>query len=196
MSGAAAIEALVGVGEGADVGELCERLGVALGLDGPVPEAVLRRTVDDPGFAEDLLTCRGTPGFLQALFTAPATRAYAAVEGGSAAGELGNRELVGRAAQAFTRWGRTGFSTVDEDVLERREAACLACPHLREPQATVQRLVPSREADRLGSRTGRRVCDLCGCNVSRKMRLPTESCPGRHPTEPGLTRWGEPVPAG
>ncbi|HMJ33147.1 MAG TPA: hypothetical protein VK501_04445 [Baekduia sp.] len=201
----AAIEALVGAGEeGAEpsVEDLRARLGVALELDAPAPEEVFRRAVDDPAFAEDLLTCRGARGFLQALFEAPATRAYARVAEGAGDGgetaagaspEAGNRELVARAADAFVRWGRAGFSTVEEAVLARREAACLACPHLREPTATVQRLVPGREADRLGARTGRRVCDLCGCTTSRKIRLPTESCPGRDPADASLTRWGEPV---
>ena len=198
----AALEALIGAGETgaeASVEDLRTRLGVALELDGPVPEEVFRRAIDDPPFAEDLLTCRGAPGFLQALFEAPATRAYARVAAGDgdaaagAASEAGNRELVARAADAFVRWGRAGFSTVDETVLARREAACLACPHLREPTTTVQRLVPGREADRLGARTGRRVCDLCGCTTSRKIRLPTESCPGRDPEDASRTRWGDPV---
>ncbi len=171
------------------VPDLCARLGDVLGLDGPAPEAALRRACEDPAFAGDLLTCRGAPGFLQALLDAPATRAYERERPAP-----GNRELVGRAAAAFVRWGRAGFSTVDEEALARREAACLACPHLREPASAVQRLVPAREEDRLGARTGRRVCELCGCNVAKKMRLPSESCPGPHPTRAGVTRWGEPLP--
>jgi hypothetical protein len=199
----AAIEALVGAGDDgaeASIDDLRARLGVALELDGPAPTEVFRRAVDDPAFAEDLLTCRGAPGFLQALFEAPATRAYACVaedagDGGAEApsSEAGNRELVARAADAFVRWGRAGFSTVDDTVLARREAACLACPHLREPTAAVQRLAPGRETDRLGARLGRRVCDLCGCTTSRKIRLPSESCPGRDPADASLTRWGEPA---
>jgi hypothetical protein len=188
--------------------ELCARLGEALGLDGPAPESVLLRAADDPGFADDLLTCRGTPGFLRALFEAPATRAYERESPGAAAPGYGGqpepaghqhstRELAGRAATAFVRWGKAGFTRVDEETLGRREAACLACPHLQEPSLAAQRAIPAREADRLGQRTGHRVCGLCGCNVGKKMRLPTESCPGPHPTEPGLTRWGEPHrPAG
>jgi hypothetical protein len=39
------------------------------------------------------------------------------------------------------------------------------------------------------------VCDLCGCVASTKIRLPTESCPGRHPLNQGLTRWGDKVVA-
>lgn len=184
------IEALIGAEDGGTVTDLRARLGRALGLAGPAPDEVFRRAVDDPAFAADLLACRGTPGFLRALFDAPATRAYV-----TSATEAGNRELVARAAGAFVRWGRAGFSTVDEEVLARREAACLSCPQLSEPTVAVQRLVPAgKESDRLGSRTGRRVCALCGCTVSRKMRLPTESCPGRDPLNPALTRWGEPVP--
>jgi hypothetical protein len=86
---------------------------------------------------------------------------------------------------------------VDEATLQRRESACLACPHLSAPRRLVQKLagLGSAAADRTGARTGDRVCSECGCNVGKKMKLPTEACPVAHPTLPGLNRWGEPVAA-
>jgi hypothetical protein len=183
------LDALLEVNGDEDLAELCARLGDVLALDAPVPEAALLRATADPAFARDLLACRGVPGFLQAHFDNPATLVYAHTSASTS-------ELAARAARAFVRWGKTGFSTVDTDVLARREAACLACPHLREPIAAVQKAMAVSEADRLGARTGRRVCDLCGCNVAAKMRLPSESCPGRHPSDPHVTRWGEALAIG
>lgn len=187
------IEKLLKATEDESLPQLCQRLGEFLELDGPAPPAALMRAVHDPSFAADLVTSRGAPGFLQALFDDPRTTAFAPAAEPAAAPAASNRQLVGRAAEALVRWGRAGFSTVDQRTLERREDACLACPNLRDPQATVQRIVPGRASDRVGSRTGRKVCGLCGCNVSRKIRLPSEACPGEHPTQSGMTRWGEPI---
>ena len=39
-----------------------------------------------------------------------------------------------------------------------------------------------------------RICGACGCTAARKARLASESCPMRDPANPGLTRWGEPIP--
>jgi hypothetical protein len=174
--------------------ELRQRLGEFLGLPGAAPGEVLLRALDDPGFETDLITARGAPGFLRALFDHPRTRAYAAP---GAAAPAGNGQLVARAAGAIVRWGKAGFATADLDTLTRREDACLACPHLTDPQAAVQKLSLARggerAGDRVGSRTGRKVCGLCGCVVSRKIRMATESCPDAHPVQAGLTRWDEPA---
>ena len=192
--------------------ELRERLGELLGLDAPAPAEVVRRALADPGFETDLITSRGAPGFLRALFDHPKTRAYALPAAGTvppAAGtvppaaaapgpaedpRVANGALVAKAAGAILRWGRAGFATVDEATLARREDACLACPFLTDPQAAVQRVGTRRSpGERVGSRTGGKVCGKCGCVVSRKMRMTTEACPDAHPDHAGLTRWGEPV---
>jgi hypothetical protein len=74
---------------------------------------------------------------------------------------------------ALLKWAQTGFSVVDDETLERRENACLACPHLSEPQKLVQKIIPSKEINqKIGQRTGKKVCNLCGCNVSKKIRIP------------------------
>jgi hypothetical protein len=205
-SGVHSSQALAGDPGHRSMGELQERLGEFLGLGGPAPQEVVRRALADPGFEADLITSRGAPGFLRALFDHPRTRAYAlpAVEapapdppaGEAPAGDppATGGQLVAKAAGALLRWGRAGFATVDEATLARREDACLACPHLTDPQATVQRLGGRRTAgERVGTRTGGKVCGKCGCVVSRKIRMTTEACPDVHPALAGLTRWGEPV---
>jgi hypothetical protein len=183
------IRNLLNVSEKTPLPEMQARLSEVLGLERPVPMAVLLRAIEDPGFANDLITCRGAPGFLAALFDDRRTLAYAPAADDKPASSLA---LASKAATALIRWGKAGFSTVDERTLGAREAACLACPHLGEPQAMLQKLVPtSPVSERIGSRLGRKVCTLCGCVASRKIRLPSETCPGAHPIHPGLTRWGE-----
>jgi hypothetical protein len=190
------IQELIEIKDTESVSEMCTRFGTWLGSEKPVPEPVLLRALDDPGYASDLITCRNAPAFLEALFTDPRNAAWAPAPAPAAepvAGSAGNLELVGRAAQAFLRWGNAGFSTVDPATLERRENACLACPHLSEPDRLLQRLAGRAAGEQVGSRTGKRVCGRCGCNVGKKMRLSSESCPELHPTLVGLTRWGEPA---
>lgn len=183
------IEGLLQMRETMPLQEMCARLGEVLGMEKPVPLAVLLRAIDDPTFAADLITCRNAPGFLAALFDQSRTRAYAQPE----ATRTSLQALAAKAASALIRWGKAGFSTVDQTILEQRESACLACPNLREPQAAVQKLVPTAVAsDRVGSRLGNKICALCGCVAGPKIRLPTETCPDPHPVYANLTRWREP----
>jgi hypothetical protein len=175
--------------------EMLARLAEVLGLETPVPMAVLLRAIEDPGFATDLITCRNSPHFLAALFDDKRTLAYAP-ETQTEAAPLSALALSSKAAGAFTRWGKAGFSTVDAETLERRESACLACPNLKEPESLLQKMVPvAKTSDTLGARLGRSVCGLCGCVATKKIRLPTESCPGAHPTLTNLSRWREPMTA-
>jgi hypothetical protein len=191
-TGGAVIQTLLGTSETTPLPQMCARLGEVLGLEKPVPLAVLLRAIDDPGFAADLITCRHTPGFLAALFDDRRTRAYAPAAAEKPASALA---LAAKAAAALTRWGRAGFSTVDDATLARRERACLACPNLSEPRSLVQTLVPTgRPDDRLGHRLGAKICTLCGCVAGKKIRLPTEACPDAHPVSAGVTRWGEAAP--
>ena len=183
------IQALLNMNENTPMPEMQARLAFVLGIDRPAPMAVLLRAIDDPGFANDLITCRNAPGFLAALFDDKRTLAYAPAPDEKPASSLA---LAGKAATALMRWGKAGFSTVDEETLRSREDACLACPNLGEPQSMLQKLVPtSAVSERLGSRLGGKVCTLCGCVAAKKIRLPTEACPGAHPVRQGVTRWGD-----
>lgn len=173
--------------------ELCARMGNFLGIGKAVPPKVLLRAIDDPPFADNLILCRNTPGFLQPLFDDPKTAQYDQAAKEDQKKSRSNTELITKAATAFLKWGRTGFSTVDEATLERRENACLSCPNLTAPEKKLQKLVAVKlDKERTGRRTGDKTCRLCGCNVSRKMRLPGESCPDSHPAISGVTRWNEP----
>ncbi|NEP52731.1 MAG: hypothetical protein F6K65_29580 [Moorea sp. SIO3C2] len=184
------IQELLAVKENESLSEICVRLGTFLGLEEPVPMNVLLRAMEDPIYANDLIICRNAPGFLIPLLKDPRNKAY---EIPQQIEPKTNLELAQKAVKTLIGWGKAGFSVVDDETLARRENACLACPNLSEPQKLVQKLIPSKDVtQKLGERTGNKVCQLCGCNVGKKIRIPSESCPEQHPTAAAMTRWGEP----
>lgn len=175
--------------------EGCKEFAMILGLDEPVSPEVLMAALADETYAHNLLTCRKQPAFLKHLMAhPPRSRATAPAANSSAEViETSNLELIGRAGKALLNWGKVGFAVVDDETLKRREDACLSCPNLEEPKKLLQKLVGSTASpDKIGRRMGAKTCRLCGCNTSKKIRLPSESCPDKHPMSEGLTRWGEP----
>jgi hypothetical protein len=166
-----------------NVGEQRQQMGELLGLDEPVPEAVFYAALQDGDYAHNLLMSRREPTFLRYLLNNPPPAELPAPR----AAEKSEGELLRKASEAVWRWARTGFSTVDEPTFQRRHGACLQCPHLADkPDKFLYKIVSSKSS-------GEKVCDLCGCLVARKARLTSESCPDQHPTQTGLTRWGEPL---
>jgi hypothetical protein len=164
----------------------CLELGKILGLQGPVSQEVLLAALGNGAYAHNLLTCRRTPEFLNHLLSNP-PKAYAGVE-------TGDEKLIARAELALQKWSETGFSLVDDEILKRREEACVSCPNLGElGQQFRQSHSSGNQSDKLGERTGDRICKICGCNASGKMRRTSASCPDKHPTEAGMTRWQEPL---
>ncbi|MFF2962411.1 hypothetical protein ACFVT1_26520 [Streptomyces sp. NPDC057963] len=162
--------------------EGCSELGRILGLDGPVPEGAWTAALADEDYARALLTCRD-PTQLQHLLRCPPP---------TPGGDLSSAALIAHSAKALARWSRTGFVEVDKETRRRRLTACGHCPYLRPgPQGKGTALLQTVAG--IGVRD-KSVCGLCGCLLARKARLPSESCPAPHPTEPGLTRWGEPTP--
>ena len=179
--------------EQTELEEKCAEFGKVLGLDGSVSVEVLLAATEDQTYAHNLLATRKQPAFLNHLLANPPQMVSPVIESEPAPQEHSNMALIGKATQALIKWSGTGFAAVDQIVLETRENACLACPNLIDPQKILQRLTISNKAsDVVGQRIGNKICNLCGCNASRKIRVPTESCPGTHPTQPGLTRWGDP----
>ncbi|MGH1557543.1 hypothetical protein ACRAWD_06285 [Caulobacter segnis] len=70
-----------------------------------------------------------------------------------------------------------------EAQVQKRKAACLACPELRPPgQHIVHRVLGAGQSA---------VCGLCACAVDKKTKLPTETCPAPS-SDPAVNRWGEP----
>jgi hypothetical protein len=105
-----------------------------------------------------------------------------------------DEKWIARAAKALIAWGKTGFSIVDDTTLKLREDACLSCPHLIDPMEKKQNSsLPRGEISRIGDRTGKKICKICGCNAANKMRRTTASCPSKDLSRDGVSRWGEPL---
>lgn len=166
-----------------DMADKCREMGELLGLSEPVSEAVLLGALNDSAYAHNLLVTRKNPAFLQHLLKNPPK-----IENDpQQADEKSSLELVKKATEAMWKWAKTGFSTVEQAVLDKRYNTCLQCPNLKEPpKKMVYKVVSANQSDD-------KICDLCGCVVANKVRLPSEACPDRHPTLPGVNRWEEPM---
>jgi hypothetical protein len=162
--------------------EKCFEFGLTLGLDQPVAVQVLEAALRDEAYSRNLLASRRNSVMLNYLLAHPPKLRAATGE----SHQLSNVELVRRAATALLRWGKVGFTVVDQPTLERRRAACLSCPHLTDaPDKLLYKLSGIDESQK--------ICELCGCSMRKKIRLTSESCPGRHPEHEDLNRWGEPI---
>jgi len=165
-----------------------EQLGELLGLEKPVSEDVFLCALNDKTYAHNLIICKNQPEFLQHLLSNPPTRNYAIDE----SGEISSPALMVKAAKALVGWAKTGFSTVDEEMLERRETACLNCEFRTTPNNGLHKLVTGKVSEKTGSRAADSICKLCGCGISKKIRLSSESCPAKDSANSALSRWGEP----
>ncbi len=174
--------------EGETIEDKCHEFAAVLGLNKPVPAAVLEAALADENYARNLLASRRAPAFLQRLLDRPP--AVHSSQPAQDYHEHSNGELILKASTALLEWGKTGFSVVDDATLERRRSACAVCPHLGEATKKLARKLA------LGKKGDQKICRLCGCNVSRKTRLPSESCPDKHPEREGMTRWSEPIREG
>jgi hypothetical protein len=171
--------------------ERCLALGDLLGLDGAVPEAVLLAAVDNPTYAKRLLESKGNPPQLFDLINNPPASLYTGVSGTHT-----NAQLIAKAGKALVRWGFSGFATVAPAQLQTREEVCLACPNLTAPVHALQRFTASAAtSNKVGQRTGNKICSQCGCVIRNKIRLATETCPKEDPQNPGQNMWGEQLPS-
>jgi hypothetical protein len=166
--------------------EECVRLGAELRLDKPVPDAVYLGALHDHDYARNLFLCSGAPPLLDFLMRNPP-----GVPGQGAQAQddqdYSSLELVAKASKSFWAWTKSGFKLVDEAVYERRLSACRACPKLiTHPEKAAYALV--KESDK--------ICSSCGCVVTKKARMPHETCPVADPDRPGLNRWGELITSG
>lgn len=165
------------------VADKCREMGELLGLSEPVSEQVLQAALHDSSYAHNLLATRRNAAFLQYLLAnPPAVPKQQEVEAKT------SLQLVKKASEAMWKWAKTGFSTVDEAVLQKRYNTCMQCPNLQDQteQIVYKVFSGSKQAEE-------KICSLCGCVVANKVRLPTEACPDRHPHLPGVNRWEEPI---
>lgn len=163
--------------------ELLREFSNFLELDGPMPEAVLHRALEDEKFAAYLVSMRGRPDYLQMMFNDPQNKQYET----RTSERRSNVKMLKKATGALLKWGKAGFKKVDDETFNRRFAACQACEHFVDaPDQLLYKVRMVKDVDT-------RICDECGCVASRKARLPTETCPARDRGNGGLSRWGEPM---
>lgn len=172
------------------VEESCIKFAEILGLERPVPESVMLSALNDATYAHNLIVCRSAPQFLEHLLKNPPVTAKPGESASASetitANEKTNLELLKKASVALWNWGKIGFSVVDEETYERRHSACMGCEYLVDPPQKMLYKLTSRKS------TEQKVCNLCGCSVAKKAKLPSEKCPSRHKSIPGLNRWEEP----
>ena len=118
------------VQEAQSVDEMCVLFGEYLGLNGPVPLAILRRAIEEDLFAHRLITARNYHYMLEVLFNDPHNREYELRE---VAKKRSNLKLVAKATESLVRWGKAGFSQVDQATFEYRFGACQTCEQLVDP---------------------------------------------------------------
>ena len=181
----------------ADLDEARAELRAVLGLEREVPVAAARRAALDPVYLHRLLVSRSSRPMLERVLADPGNERFAtrpppedtpspeAGEPAPGARERTGGELARKAASAIAGWAKAGFALASLETVERRLAACEACPNLA--------AAGDQLAYRLLAGGGERksVCSLCGCVVRHKAKLPNESCPDADPQRPGFTRWGD-----
>jgi len=175
--------------EGETFEDKCRTFAYMLGLEEPVRREVLEAAIDYPAYARSLMAAKDKPErFSDLLYNPPI------IGSSKPLNNFTNAKLVAKASSALLKWAASGFPTVSISVLRKREDACLACPDLMAPTHRLQQISASGElSDQVGRRTGNKSCAACGCVITNKIRLATESCPVADPANSGFNRWGEPI---
>lgn len=168
------------------VTEKCDELGELLGLARPVSEEVLYAALYDESYAHNLLACRKYPAMLEHLLAnppkVPDENRYHMLD------QHSQLQLVQKMSEALVNWGKMGFARVDDAIFEKRVQACMSCPNLQDPPENLLYKLAALTA------SNKKICSVCGCLISRKTRLPSESCPSPDPVNPQISRWGDPIP--
>lgn len=164
--------------------EMREALGKLLGTEGPVSSSVLARALEDDHFASQLFISRFDKDLLDLYLNDKKNKEYELI---GDAPKRSNMELTGKAAKALLQWGKSGLQITSKELYEKRISICEKCEFIKDPPDQLAYKV------KLKSESDQRVCGACGCGVSRKAWLPTETCPVADPANKGLNLWGEPV---
>lgn len=174
--------------EGETMADKCRTFAYMLGLEQPVSETVFVAAVESPAYARSLLSAANKPERLSDLLNNPPYSQRSKENTYTAT------KLLTKASSALMKWALSGFPTVPKDTLKKREEACMACPNLTAPAHRLQQLSASATVrTEIGMRTGNKTCSACGCVITNKIRLATETCPVEDTAQAGINRWGEPV---
>jgi len=175
------------VTQAATLEDAAKALGEILELGGPAPEQATQRAIDNPVYAKALLAARKMPQVRNQLLIAPETVSIATPDEKTAPRESSNLKAASKAAKAMLKWGAEGLRHSEPWVIERRLAACKACPHQEDaPDTLVYRgakVVVGKDA---------KICAKCDCLTNTKAAMATEHCPEKDPENNDLSRWQEP----
>ena len=147
--------------------QLRKEISSSLGLEpSAITGSVLKKVATDPLYLHHLNTCRGDADFLSLLLKEGNQTETDTVE------EHTNVELLKSLVYTMTKWAKSGFEKVSEEILKKRLDTCASCPNADSvsPDKFLYRVLGSRNRDI-------KICKLCGCAISKKARLATETCP-------------------
>lgn len=171
-------------GDDERAGQACRELTRLLNLDRDVPVEALLRGFADPE-QRALLSRPGCPP------AEIAAQLHQLAAGSPEAASPPTGAALGVAVAGFWDWARTGFGVVDADTAGRRLAACGVCHEFRPAPGSLLHMM---SAAALGVPKDARVCRHCGCFMEKKVRQASAVCPEPDPGQPGLSRWGDPLP--
>lgn len=171
-------------------GEARRLLGEALGLSGLASPEATARFLSDDAFAKTLIGTRNFKDWRDRMLADPLNAAFsvpvAPEHGPDGRSATSIAALARKAANAYIQWGKDGFRPVEEAVLARRRAACLACDQLQEAPDSLVYTLARKLAD-----GDRRICAACGCLFQKKTAMPSERCPLPDVENPKKSRWGD-----
>ena len=174
------------------IGEARDRLGEILELTDPPRTAVTLRVLTDPTFAEKLVAVRKFPAWRDNLLADPKNSAFEPPDRPLDEDEVNARPvtstvaLVKKSSASLLRWAAAGFQKAEPAIVEKRKAACLSCDQLVEPPNSFPYKIAKTFAG-----SDRRICAACGCVVSKKILMATETCPLADTEDPKRSRWGD-----
>lgn len=96
-------------------------------------------------------------------------------------------EILQKVSVTLVNWAKTGFAIADEATYQKRLQHCMQCPNIADaPPKVIYKIITANQSNE-------KMCQLCGCIVSKKARIASESCPDMHPHLDQWTRWEEPI---
>lgn len=138
--------------------DLANELGVP---EQELPTKVIEKAAIDPLFLHHLISCKSDSFMLTILFKECESITD------SLSSQLSNSELLKGAISSTIKWLSSGARFVSTEEYEERINTCMECPNKSSPSTSpLYALLNTRY-----------ICGLCGCDIERKAKLTTESCP-------------------
>ena len=137
--------------------ELKEKLMSEFGIpENRLPNSVLHKCIEDTAFLSDVLMC-WKDDFMYSLVLKqiPSTNT------------ISDTELLKTSSKSVIKWIKGGMKFSSETIYNERLLACNSCEHSSLPSSSLLYKI-SRSV---------KICKLCGCDIHKKAKLLTETCP-------------------